>query len=69
MTGGATAEEGVEWLATLCRDLQVPPLSALGITEADFPAVVKKSKIASSMKGNPVELSEDELTSILRAAR
>jgi alcohol dehydrogenase class IV len=68
MTGGATAEEGINWLAGLCRDLQVPGLASLGITEADFPSIVEKSKNASSMKGNPVELSEDELTSILRAA-
>ncbi len=68
MTGGATAEEGVEWLNHLCRDLHVPPLSALGITAADVPAIVGKAKNASSMKGNPVELSDEQLTQILRAA-
>ncbi|MBL7017269.1 MAG: iron-containing alcohol dehydrogenase [Kiritimatiellales bacterium] len=68
MTGGTTAEDGVEWLAVLCRDLQVPPLSSLGVTEADFPAIIEKSKNASSMKGNPVELADAELTQILSAA-
>lgn len=68
MTGGETAEDGIEWLAALCRDLQVPPLSALGIAEADFSVIVEKSKNASSMKGNPVELSEEQLTQILREA-
>lgn len=66
ITGCEKADEGVDWLAALCRDLQVPSLSALGITEADFPAIVEKSKNASSMKGNPVELSDDYLTQILR---
>jgi len=68
MTGGSTAEEGIEWLAGLCRDLQVPPLSSMGITEADFTAIVEKSKSSSSMKGNPVELTDAELMQILRAA-
>ena len=68
MTGGSTAKDGIDWLAGLCRDLQVPPLSALGITEADFPAIVGKSKNASSMKGNPVELSDAQLTQILADA-
>lgn len=68
MTGGATAEEGIDWLVSLCRDLQVPPLAALGITEADFPEIIEKSKNASSMKGNPVVLSDKELAQILRAA-
>lgn len=68
MTGGATAEEGVAWLEALCRDLQVPSLSAFGITKADFSDIVAKGKNASSMKGNPVSLSDAELTQILIAA-
>jgi alcohol dehydrogenase class IV len=68
MTGGETAEDGIDWLAGLCHDLKVPPLSSMGITEADFPSIVEKSKNASSMKGNPVELSEAELTGILQEA-
>ena len=68
MTGGQTAEDGVQWLAGLCRDLQVPPLSSLGVAKKDFPAIVEKSKNSSSMKGNPVELTEQELTLILHAA-
>lgn len=68
MTGGSTAEDGIKWLAGLCRDLQVPSLSALGVTEKDFPAIVEKAKSASSMKGNPVELTAPELTRILHHA-
>lgn len=68
MTGGTAPEEGIIWLEQLCRDLMVPPLSALGITEKDFPGIVEKSINASSMKGNPVELTGQELTAILAAA-
>jgi len=68
MTGGKNAEDGINWLTGLCRDLQVPPLSSFGITKSDFPAIVEKSKSASAMKGNPVELTEKELTGILTSA-
>jgi len=68
LTGGKTAEDGLDWLAALCRDLQVPPLAALGITEADFFEIVEKSKNASSMKGNPVELTDAQLMQILEMA-
>lgn len=62
------AEDGIEWLAGLCRDLQVPALSTLGIGEADFPLIVEKAQNASSMKGNPVKLTETELMRILQEA-
>lgn len=68
MTGGSTAEEGIDWLAALCRDLQVPPLAEFGITEADLPVIAEKGKSASSMKGNPVLLSDGQLIRILQAA-
>ncbi len=68
MTGGKTAEDGIKWIAGLCRDLQVPPLSALGVTADDFRALVENAQRASSMKGNPIELSAAELINILRDA-
>jgi alcohol dehydrogenase class IV len=68
ITGGKTAEDGIGWLTGLCRDLQVPPLSSFGVTANDFPSIVEKSKNSSSMKVNPVELTEVELTGILVAA-
>lgn len=68
MTGGETAEDGIKWIAGLCRNLQVPPLSALGVTEADFPVLIENTQRASSMKTNPVELTAQELTQILLTA-
>jgi alcohol dehydrogenase class IV len=68
MTGRKTAEEGIDWLAGLCRDLQVPPLSALGVTEADFSVLVEKTQRSSGLKTNPVALTDEELTDILHAA-
>ena len=46
----------------------VPGLGALGLTEGDFDDVVAKSKESSSMKGNPVPLSDEELKDMFRRA-
>jgi alcohol dehydrogenase class IV len=64
----ARAEDGIRWLHQLCAELRIPPLGDYGITEADIPSIIELSKKASSMKGNPVRLTDDELTSILRRA-
>ncbi len=70
LTGNADAqpEDGVRWLQELCADLQISPLGKYGVTAADFPAIIAQSKVSSSMKGNPVALSDQELQSILEQA-
>ena len=45
--------------------LSVPRLSAFGITAADIPAIVADSR-GSSMKTNPIVLTDDEIAAILR---
>jgi alcohol dehydrogenase class IV len=65
MTGQDSADTAVLWLADLCRELEIPSLSACGIQSGDFPGLVDKARQASSMKGNPVELTEGELRGIL----
>jgi len=47
--------------------LAVPRLSAYGITEAEIPAIVADSR-GSSMKSNPIVLTDAEIASILRAS-
>ena len=64
----AFAEDGIRWLQQLCADLQIPPLSAYGISASDFPAIIAQSRKASSMKGNPIELTEEELNGIMQRA-
>jgi len=65
---GAQAVDGVRWVQELCEVLKVPPLTEFGLKEQDFPAVVAKSQKSSSMKGNPVTLTDDELMEILKKA-
>ncbi|OHD79343.1 MAG: alcohol dehydrogenase [Spirochaetes bacterium RIFOXYC1_FULL_54_7] len=68
MAGCGSAEEGMAWLENLCRELEIPSLSGYGIQPGDFPSLVDKARQASSMKGNPVELTEGELRGILEEA-
>jgi len=65
----ASAEEGIDWVRALCAELDVPGLRAWGIGEADLPGVVEKAAQASSMKANPLPLTEEELTAVVMAAR
>jgi alcohol dehydrogenase class IV len=60
----ATAEDGIAWVQRLCRDLDVPGLGAYGMTAADVPGLVAKARTASSMRANPIVLTDDELTEI-----
>jgi alcohol dehydrogenase class IV len=61
----ATAQDAVVWIENLVHELKIPLLSEFGLTEKDFPLLVEKAKNSSSMKGNPVELNNKQLTWIL----
>lgn len=64
----ATIDDGIQWVRSLCADLEIPGLSRYGVTEADIPAVVAEAQRASSTKGNPTKLSNEELTIVLQQA-
>jgi alcohol dehydrogenase class IV len=67
LLSGAPAADGgeaVAWVQTLCRELSVPGLSAYGMTAGDVPDLVAKAKVASSMRANPIALTDAELTEI-----
>jgi alcohol dehydrogenase class IV len=64
----AVAEDAADWLRDLVAELQVPPLASYGLHEAHIDEIVPKAKRASSMAGNPVVLTDDELRDTLRAA-
>lgn len=64
----ATPADAAAYLEDLLRQLAVPRLGAYGVTAADVPALVAQSRQSSSMRGNPIELTEAELTKVLTAA-
>jgi len=61
----ASLEDGVAWVSQVCRRLSVPPLRSYGIREDDVPLIVQNAAKASSMKGNPIPLTAEELSEIL----
>ncbi len=64
----AAIEDGIEWMDSLRAELQIPPLASYGISRKDIPLIVEKSKNSSSMKGNPIPLTEMEMSEILHQA-
>ncbi len=64
----ATADAGVEWVQKLVADLPVPKLGVFGLREEHVAELVGKAKSASSMKANPVQLTDNELAQTLRLA-
>lgn len=61
----AVAEDAVGWLVELTATLEVPGLAAYGLDLAGIPAVVTAAQQASSMRGNPIELTAAEISAIL----
>ena len=61
----ATAQDAMEWIDETSRIFGIPGLGAYGIEEKDFDTIVEKSSVSSSMKGNPIPLTPDELKAIL----
>jgi alcohol dehydrogenase class IV len=61
----AAAEDGASWAGPLCRKLEIPPLRAYGVTEADIPDLVETAASASSMKANPIILTPEELRKVI----
>jgi alcohol dehydrogenase class IV len=64
----ASADEGVAWLADLVSDLAIPPLSDWGVAPANLTEIVRQAQRSSSMKGNPIALTDDELIASLSNA-
>jgi alcohol dehydrogenase class IV len=62
------APDGVDWVVDLCEALGVPGLATYGVSEEHFPEIVEKTQRSSSMKGNPIKLTDAELITILERA-
>lgn len=61
----ASALDGVEWAAEICRELRIPALGSYGVSTEHIPALVEKASQASSMKANPIALTREELHDVL----
>jgi alcohol dehydrogenase class IV len=61
----ATADDGVAWARDICAEFEIPPLTVYGVSEQDVAGLVEESARTSSMKGNPLVLTPEELREIL----
>jgi alcohol dehydrogenase class IV len=64
----ATVEDLAPHLAERVAAMDIRGLGAHGVTERDFPELIRQARSASSMKANPMELSDAELGAVLLAA-
>ena len=64
----AIAADAVAWIDKLTNDLEIPGLGSYGLGSENFLELIAKAKNASSMRANPVALSDAELTEILQTA-
>jgi alcohol dehydrogenase class IV len=64
----ARASDGVDWVYSLGSDLSIPRLSTFGLKPTDVLQVAQKAQASSSMRGNPVPLTGEELIDILEKA-
>ena len=62
------ADDGVAWVKELCESLRVPSLASYGISSKDFPELTESAAKASSTRGNPIQLTRDEMEQILAQA-
>jgi alcohol dehydrogenase class IV len=64
----ATSEAGIAWTRELCREFQILPLAAYGVRDEDVSSLITEAAKASSMKGNPVVLTPEELGEVLMSS-
>ena len=60
----AIADDAVLWVGDLCQRLEIPPLRVYGVTPSDLDELAAKAAQASSMKGNSIPLTLEELREI-----
>jgi alcohol dehydrogenase class IV len=64
----ADADDGVTWAYALRDALAIPNFGAYGVETKHFPDIVEKAGRANSMKGNPLPLTDEELSDIIAKA-
>ena len=61
----ASPEDAIAWLAELTAAMSIPGLASYGLNQHAIATVVTAAQRASSMRGNPIELSDQEVTEIV----
>jgi alcohol dehydrogenase class IV len=58
-------DDAASWTQNLRTALGTPGLGTMGVRAQDVPLLVAKAKVASSMRGNPIVLTDDELAAVV----
>jgi alcohol dehydrogenase class IV len=66
--GHGSADDVAAFAASLARELRIPRLSSFGLTRDRAPEMVTLARKASSMRFNPVPLTDEALVGILERA-
>jgi len=64
----AIPEDGAEWVGNLTAQLAIPSLSRYGIRGTDAAKLAEKASRSNSMKGNPIALTQAELTAVIESS-
>lgn len=64
----SNASDGVTRVKELCELLRIPSLASYGVSPEDLPELIERAAVASSTKGNPIQLTKDEIQQILARA-
>jgi alcohol dehydrogenase class IV len=65
---GASVEDGLAWIGETLTRLGVPGLAAFGLGAEQADAIAAAALASSSMRGNPVPLSQDQLAAVFLEA-
>ena len=64
LLAGKSQTKPDETLKELVSEIGIPGLEKLGIEKKDYPMIIEKALKSSSTKGNPFDLSREELSRI-----
>ena len=65
---GASVEDGLAWIGETLTRLGVPGLAAFGLGAEQADAIAAAALASSGMRGNPVQLSQDQLAAVFLEA-
>jgi alcohol dehydrogenase class IV len=65
---GASIDDGLRWITESVHGWPIPRLSQHGLRVSDFPELIRAAQASSSMKGNPVRLTDEVLSQVLAEA-
>lgn len=64
----ASVTDAIRWTSEISRDLGIPKIGCYGVQATDIPALVEGALKSSSIKGNPIALTGEQVGEILTAA-